>query len=211
MARQPAGDSAATVFRDRAIATSLLPGDSLLPAAAPSPTRSPVRDAAPAGDRPIAGAERLPELQPTTVGPALAIARKAIGAVSSASGARVDATATAGALDPTRTGLPDSMLLARRTSALQLPESITGTADKPALPVILEKPAAVAADPVPGLVWRKSIAASTTAGGQCPSRLHPQPGKKSRYFFPSMSVTHEPLPLTKTTGSLPYVVMTKYS
>ncbi len=171
MARQPAGNSVATVFRDRAIATRPLPGDNLLPAAAPSPTRSPVRDAAPAGDRPIAGAGRLPELRPTTVGLEPVIARKAIGAVSSVSGARVDATATAGALDPTRAGLPDRMPFARRTSALQLPESITGTADKPALPVIPEKQMFSAADPVPGLVWRKNIAASTTAGAGNPGMI----------------------------------------
>jgi len=63
------------------------------------------------------------------------------------------------------------MPLARRISALQLSESITGTADKPALPVILEKPTAAAADPVPGLVWRKNITASTTAGAGNPGMI----------------------------------------
>jgi hypothetical protein len=70
------------------------------------------------------------------------------------------------------------MPLARRTVALHLSESITETADQPALPLsesitraadqpvlplILEKPAAAA--PVPSLVWQKSFATSTSTTG----------------------------------------------
>ncbi len=143
---------------NQSVAPSPLPSDATmenrpaatLPLATGLQTPLPVRPrsmARPlAGAKPIAGTKRLPELQPTTAGPEPVIARKAIGAVSSTGDAGVDATPTAGALDPTRARLPDSMPLARRTSTLQLSESITGTADKPALPVILEKPVVAAAD-----------------------------------------------------------------
>ena len=45
-----------------------------------------------------------------------------------------------------------------------------------------------------------SRTASTTRGGQCPSRLQPQPGKKSRYRLPSASQIDEPSPRTRQTG-----------
>ena len=37
-------------------------------------------------------------------------------------------------------------------------------------------------------------------GGACPSRLQPQPGKKSRSLRPSASQTHDPSPRTRQTG-----------
>ena len=46
--------------------------------------------------------------------------------------------------------------------------------------------------------WSRT--ASTTRGGQWPSRLQPQPGKKSRYRLPSASQIHDPSPLTRLTG-----------
>lgn len=118
-----------------------------------------------AGARPIAETKRLPEPQPSNIGLEPVIARKVVDTISSASDTRIDATVTANVLAPTYAEFPAPMPLARRTATVPLSEAITGTADRPALPLILEKPAvAVTTDPVPGLVWRKSIAAPPTSG-----------------------------------------------
>ena len=46
-----------------------------------------------------------------------------------------------------------------------------------------------------------SCTACTTGAGQCPSRLQPQPGNRSRYSAPSASQIRDPSPRTRQTGN----------